>query len=71
MSFHGFSMKIQRECVPCLLKRCIYEAKESTDNIKIQTQAIQNACKTLAKYYDPNACSAEIATKVHKVVYDS
>jgi len=35
----------------------------------VKTKAIQNACKVLAELYDPNECSAVIATKVHKIVY--
>ena len=64
-------MKIQTECVPCLLKRIIFEAEQSTSDKKLQTQAIQNACKVLSEIYDPNKCSATLATKVHKIVYDT
>lgn len=64
-------MKIQTECVPCLLKRIIFEAKQSTDDKTLQTKVIRNACKMLSEIYDPNECSAIIATKVHKMVYDT
>ena len=64
-------MKIQTECVPCLLKRVIFETELSTNNKKRQTQTIKNACKALAEFYDPTKSSASIATKVHKIVYDS
>lgn len=64
-------MKIQTECVPCLLKRIIFETKLSTNNNKLQTKVIRNACKMLSYIYDPNKCSAEIATKVHKMTYDT
>ncbi len=64
-------MKIQTECVPCLLKRIIFEAKQSTDDKTLQTKAIRNACKMLSEIYDPNECSAVIATKIHKMVYDT
>ncbi|UCD12961.1 MAG: DUF89 family protein [Thermoplasmatales archaeon] len=64
-------MKIQTECVPCLLKRIIFEAKQSTDDKTLQTKAIRNACKMLSQIYDPNECSAVIATKIHKMVYDT
>ncbi|UCF12209.1 MAG: DUF89 family protein [Thermoplasmatales archaeon] len=64
-------MKIQTECVPCLLKRIIFEAKLSTDDKTLQTNAIRTACKMLSEIYDPNECSAVIATKVHKMVYDT
>jgi hypothetical protein len=64
-------MKIQPECVPCLLKRIIFETEQSTTDKKLQTKAIRNACRILSEIYNPDECSAEIATKVHKVVYDT
>ena len=64
-------MKIQTECVPCLLKRIIFEAKQSSDDKTLQTKVIRNACKMLSEIYNPNECSAVIATKVHKMVYDT
>ena len=67
--YAGFIMKIQTECVPCLLKRIIFEAKQSTDNQEIISKTIKNATEELAKLYDPNICSASIATKVHTVAY--
>ncbi len=64
-------MKIKTECVPCLIKRIIFEAQECTRNKDVQTRTIKNACKRLSELYDPNVCSAEIATEVHKVAYES
>ena len=64
-------MKIQTQCVPCLMKRIIFEAEQSTNDIKKRTKAIKNACKLLSELYDPNECSATIATKVHKIAYES
>jgi len=64
-------MKIQTECVPCLLKRIIFETELSTKNSKLKTKTIKNACNLLSNLYDPNVCSATIATQVHKIVYDT
>ena len=64
-------MKIHTECVPCLVKRIIFEAEQSTTDIKKRTNVIRNACKVLSEIYDPNKCSADIATKVHKIVYET
>jgi len=64
-------MKIQTECVPCLLKRIVFEAEQSTDDKELQVKTLQNACKLLAELYDPNVCSATIASKVHKIAYDT
>ena len=64
-------MKIQPECVPCLLKRIIFEAEQSTKDKELKKKAIQNACRLLSELYDPNICSATIATKVHKIAYET
>ena len=64
-------MKIQTECVPCLIKRIIFEMEQSTKDPKIRTKVIRNACKVLSKLYDPNECSATIATKVHEIAYET
>ena len=64
-------MKIQYECVPCLIKRIIFEAEQSTKDKKIITKTIQNTCKTLSELYNPNHCSATIATRLHKIAYET
>jgi len=64
-------MKIQTECVYCLIKRIIFEAEQSTSDPKVRTKVIKNATKKLAELYDPNECSITIATQVHKVAYDA
>lgn len=64
-------MKIQTECVPCLLKRIIFETEQSTKGPEVRTRVIKNACEVLSKYYDPNECSATIATKVHRIAYET
>jgi hypothetical protein len=64
-------MKINPECVPCLLKRIIFEAEQSTNDKKLQAKVVKNACKSLSELYDPTKSSASIATVVHQVVYDT
>lgn len=64
-------MKIQTECVPCLLKRVIYEIEQNTKDPELKKRVIQNACEVLSNVYDPNECSAVIATKVHKIAYET
>lgn len=63
-------MNIQPECVPCLLKRVLFEVELSTDDQKLRNKTIKKACTLLSELYNPNVCSAEIATKVHKLVYE-
>jgi len=64
-------MKIQTECVPCLLKRIIFETEQSTKDETVKTKTIVNACKLLAELYNPNVCSATIATEVHRIAYET
>lgn len=64
-------MKIHTECVPCLLKRIIFEVDLNTKDKDIKNKAIQNACRVLSEEFDLNKCSATIATKVHKIVYET
>ncbi len=63
-------MKITPTCVPCLIKRIIFEAEQSTNDEKKKTKAIQQACLLLSQDYDPEKVSAIVATKVHRKVYD-
>ena len=64
-------MKIKTECVPCLIKRIIFEAEQSTNDPETISRVIRNACKLLSELYDPNECSISIATKVHKNAYET
>jgi len=64
------TMKITPKCVPCLLNRIIFEANLSTTDERVQTQVIRSACSMLGSLYNPQSCSAEIATKVHKETYE-
>ena len=64
-------MKIQTECVTCLLKRIIFEVEQSTDDPILRLKTIQNSCKLLSELYSPNVSSAAIATKVHKIAYET
>jgi len=64
-------MKIRTECVPCLIKRIIFEAQECSQDRDVQTKTIKNAMKRLAELYDPDSASAIIATEVHRVAYES
>jgi damage-control phosphatase, subfamily I len=63
-------MKIQPECVPCLLKRILFETQQVTQDTKQQTDVIRATCLMFSKQYNPDICSATIATQVHKRVYD-
>ncbi|MFA5102550.1 MAG: ARMT1-like domain-containing protein [Candidatus Thermoplasmatota archaeon] len=64
-------MKIQTECLPCLLKRMVFETELSTTDANKRIKALRTACAMLAKLYDPAVCSATIATQVHQAVYEA
>jgi uncharacterized protein with ATP-grasp and redox domains len=64
-------MKIQIECVPCLLKRIVFESELSTEDSSLRSKTLKKACTLLAKLYDPNSSSVSIATQVHKLAYDT
>jgi len=63
-------MKITPTCVPCLVNRVIFETSQSTNNKDVETKVIKSTCKMLSELYNPNECSAVIATNVHKKVYE-
>ena len=63
-------MKIQPECIPCLMRRCLYEIELVSKDASFSKEVLIKAMETLLREFDPNKCSATIATKVHKVVYD-
>ena len=64
-------MHIDPQCVPCLLKRVLFEADLTNATDKQKTNAIQAACTILATTYHPTGCSATIATHVHHAVYQA
>jgi hypothetical protein len=47
----------------------LFETELSTTDATRQTEALRTACSVLAKLYDPEVCSATIATQVHQAVY--
>lgn len=61
-------MKITPECVPCLLKRSLYEV--NLIDSQWAEEAMKKALEILAEGYNGNACSAVLATEVHRKVYD-
>ena len=64
-------MKIQNECVPCLIKRIVFEAENSTKDKAVIQKTIKKTLQAMAELYSPDAVSAELATKIHRIVYDS
>ncbi len=59
-------MKIQPECIPCLLRRVIFEAELVAPEKALK--AVTDACAILSRA-DPNTVSVRIATEVHRHTY--
>jgi damage-control phosphatase, subfamily I len=62
-------MKIDPQCVPCLLKRVLYETRLTNAPEQKRTAAVKAACAMLSETYSPQDSSAAIATRVHQAVY--
>lgn len=60
-------MRVAPECVPCLMRRVIYEA-ELVSPSRVPA-AIAAACRVFSKRYRPGRVSARLATEVHWEVY--
>jgi len=55
------------ECVPCLIRRVLFEAEEVDDSIGVR--AVKNASQMLGQLFGENVCSATVATQVHRETY--
>jgi len=63
-------MKVHPECAQCLLRRILYETELGGASMDQQYAAMKLAIDALQKDFSPDICSAEIATGVHRGVYD-
>ena len=61
-------MKVAPDCVPCLMKRVLFQAR-LLDN-GCESDAVAAALATYAREYDPDRNSAAIATEVHRSAYE-
>lgn len=60
-------MKMKPECVPCLIRRVLFETEE-VDPGK-SAEAVRNAARLLGRLFNEGACSATVATAVHRKTY--
>ena len=60
-------MQITPDCVPCLMKRILFQAR-LLDN-GCEAEAVGAALRAYAKEYAPGRNSAEVATEVHRAAY--
>lgn len=60
-------MKIQPECVPCLMTRVLFQARLADNGSEYS--ALKNAMATYSKEFGEGRNSAEVATEVHRSAY--
>lgn len=60
-------MEMRPECVPCLIKRVVFETEETGGGRSVETT--RAATRMLGELFRSGACSAFVATKVHREVY--
>lgn len=62
-------MKIHAECVPCLLKRIVFQAELANNGSEFR--AAENAVKAMAANIGENERSVDVTTKVHTAGYNA
>jgi hypothetical protein len=55
------------ECVPCLIKRVLFETEEVDESKSVRTA--KNAAEMLGRLFGDDVCSATVATQVHRETY--
>ncbi len=60
-------MRMTPECVPCLIRRVLFEAEEVDGDTSVK--AVKNASRMLGKLFNGDCCSATVATQVHAETY--
>ena len=63
----GGAMEMDPQCVPCLIRRVLFEAEEAGGDRSVE--AVCNASRTLGRLFGPVVCSATVATQVHREIY--
>ncbi len=64
---HLDAMDMRPECVPCLIRRVVFETEEIGSEKAVETT--REAARILGELFGSNVCSAHIATVVHREVY--
>jgi len=60
-------MKMSPECVPCLIRRVLFETAEVDPSRSVET--VKFASVALGRLFEEDVCSAVVATEVHRGVY--
>lgn len=61
-------MRMSPECVPCLIRRVLFETVEVDPSKSAET--VKYASAALGRLFGDDVCSAVVATEVHRGVYD-
>ncbi len=62
-------MKTCADCGPCLMKRVLFQSRLAGTGLEFE--AVRKCMALYSGLMDPSVCSAEIATKVHRLAYDT
>jgi len=60
-------MRMSPECVPCLIRRVLFEADEVGGSKSVES--VRNAAEMLGELFGDGVCSAAVATEVHRETY--
>lgn len=60
-------MRMSPECVPCLIRRVLFEADEVGGDRSVES--VRNAAEMLGRLFGNDVCSATVATQVHRETY--
>ena len=60
-------MRMSPECVPCLIRRVLFETEEVAPEKSVET--VRNASEMLGRLFKEGVCSATVATQVHRSTY--
>jgi uncharacterized protein with ATP-grasp and redox domains len=61
-------LKVEAECVACIVSRAAAEAKEATTNPALRFRAMSDLLRLLTKEFRPTAVPAELGTKRDRVI---
>lgn len=61
-------MRMSPECVPCLIRRVLFEAEEVGGSKSVE--AVRDAAEMLGELFGEGVCSATVATEVHRSTYE-
>ena len=61
-------MKVEAECVACILSRAVAEAREATTNPALRFRATNETIRMLNKEFKPTAVPADLGTKRDRII---